>query len=141
MPSGVKKSGARRIFLLPMTGSIVMMPVMTMQPLQQRLAQIKTELLHLGPIHPGSISEQYNVCGTPGCRCKDAKNPRKHGPYGQLSYTWRGKGATRFVRPERLALLREKIARYRQFRALTDEWVDLAIRLEQMERDAARRAP
>lgn len=114
---------------------------MTKQPLQQRLARIKAELLALGPIHPGSISAQYNVCGTPGCRCKDPKRPQKHGPYGHLSYTWRGKGVTRFVRPERLAVLEEKIASYRRFRQLTAEWVDVAIALEQLERKAAPRGP
>jgi len=41
--------------------------------------------------------EQYNVCGKPGCHCKDAKNPQKHGPYNQLSFTRRGQGGTRFV--------------------------------------------
>jgi len=114
---------------------------MTLQRLQQRVAQIKAELLALGPMHPGSISAQYNVCGTLGCRCKDPKKPAKHGPYGHLSYTWRGKGATRFVRPERLAVLREKIARYRRFRELTDEWVDVAIALEALERGTAQPEP
>ena len=111
---------------------------MTIQHLQQRLARIKAELLALGPIHPGSISEQYNVCGTPGCRCKDPKKPVKHGPYPHLSYTWRGKSTTRFVRPARVVALQEKIVRYKQFRELTAEWVDLAIALERLERDAAK---
>jgi len=56
-----------------------------------KIAQLKQELAELGPMHPGSLSEQYNVCGKPGCRCKDPKNPQKHGPYYQLSFTWRGK--------------------------------------------------
>ena len=47
-------------------------------------------------MHPGSLREQYNVCGKAGCRCKDPKKPQKHGPYYQLSYTWRGKSSTPF---------------------------------------------
>jgi len=110
---------------------------MTILQLQQRLAKIRAELVTLGPIHPGSLSEQYNVCGTPHCRCKDPKAPHKHGPYVQLSYTWRGKGTTRFVRPGRVATMRQKIENYRRFRELTAKWVDVAIALEALERKAA----
>jgi hypothetical protein len=112
---------------------------MTKQHLQRRLAQIKAELLALGPIHPGSLSEQYNVCGTPGCRCKDPNKPEKHGPYYQLSYTWRGRGSTRFVRPARLKTLKEKLDNYRRFRALMGEWVDTEMALEALEREAAKK--
>jgi len=100
-----------------------------------KIAQLKQELAELGPMHPGSLSEQYNVCGKPGCRCKDPKNPQKHGRYYQLSFTWRGKGRTRFVRAEHLAGIREKIANYKRFRELTDEWVDLVVEREQRERE------
>ena len=55
--------------------------------------------------------------------------------YYQLSFTWRGKSRTRFVRAERLAGVREKIANYKRFRELTDEWVDLVMELEQQERE------
>jgi len=93
----------------------------------------------MGPIHPGSLSEQYNVCGTPGCRCKDAKKPEKHGPYWNLSYTWRGRGSTRFVRPDRIERMREKLANYARFRELTREWVDVAVALEKADREAAKK--
>jgi len=86
-----------------------------------QLIYIKDKLADLGPIHPGSLSEQYNVCGTPGCRCKDPKNPVKHGPYYQLSYS--------------VEVTREKIANYKRLRELTAEWVDLAIALETLERE------
>ena len=110
---------------------------MTIKQLEARLARIQAELLALGPIHPGSLSTQANVCGTPGCQCKDPQAPQKHGPYHQLSYTWRGKSTTRFVRPGRVALLQAKPARYQRFRELTAAWVDVAIALEALERQAA----
>ena len=103
--------------------------------IERKIGHLKQQLAKLGPMHPGSLSEQYNVCGKPGCRCKDAKNPQKHGPYYQLSFTWRGKGHTRFVRAERLAEVRQKLANYKCFRELTDEWVDLVVELEQQERE------
>src|SRR5260370_1765574 len=90
-------------------------------------------------MHPGSLSEQYNVCGKPGCRCKDLKNPQKHGPYHKLSFTWRGQGGTRFVRAERLAEMRQKLANYKRFRELSDERVHLTVELEQVERERSKK--
>ena len=107
------------------------------QRLAARLARIQAELVALGSIHPGSLSTQANVCGTPGCACKDPRHPQKHGPYHQLSYTWRGKSTTRFVRPGRVAILKAKLARYQRFRELTAAWVDVAIAREALERQAA----
>ena len=88
----------------------------------------------LGPMHPGSLGEQYNVCGKAGCRCKDPKKPQKHGPYYQLSYTWRGRSTTRFVRPERVDGMQRKVANYKRFRELVNEWVDLEVEREKAER-------
>lgn len=112
---------------------------MTLSQIERRLAQIRAALAALGPIHPGSLSAQYNVCGRAGCRCKAATRPRKHGPYTQLSYTWRSRSTTRFVRAPRVRVLRAKLANYRRFRALVNTWVDLAIALEEGERRAAER--
>ena len=103
---------------------------------QQRIAEIKRELSELGPLHPGTISEQYNICGTAGCRCKDPKAPRKHGPYYQLSYGWRGKSSSLFVRADQVRAMREKVASYKRLQELVREWVDLAMEAERRERRA-----
>lgn len=113
---------------------------MKIQSLQQRIRTIQAEMAALGPIHPGSLSQQYNVCGNPACRCKDPRRPQKHGPYYQLSYTWRGKSTTRFVRPLRVEAMRAKLATYKRLRELIHQWVDAAIALEQAERKATREA-
>lgn len=111
---------------------------MTRAKIERRIEEVKRELADLGPMHPGSLSEQYNVCGRPACRCKDPKEPRKHGPYYQLSYAWRGKSSSRFVRPDQLAPMREKVANYKRFRELVNEWVDLAVEMERVERAEAK---
>src|SRR5580700_10592403 len=113
----------------------IMISDMKNAPIERKIEHLKRQLAELGPMHPGSLSEQYNVCGKSGCRCKDPRNPQKHGPYYQLSFTWRGKSRTRFVRAERLAGVREKVGNYKRFRELTDEWVDLVVELEQQERE------
>src|SRR4029077_12354063 len=49
-----------------------------------------------------------------------------------------GWGGTRFVRAERLAEMRQKLANYKRFRELSEEWVDLTLELEQVDREQAR---
>ncbi len=114
--------------------------MMNLAQVQRRLVQVKRQLLELGPVHPGSISEQYNVCGQPGCRCKDPHKPQKHGPYYQLSFTWRGKSSTRFLRPEQVQPMRRKVANYKRLRELVNEWVALEIERERAEREKEKRA-
>src|SRR5216683_2690299 len=84
----------------------------------RRIAQIKTELAQLGPVRPGHLSQQYNVCGTPGCRCKAAP-PEKHGPYYQISYTWQGKSSSQFVRRENLTAVQQQLRNYERLREQT----------------------
>jgi hypothetical protein len=125
----------RAFFLLTGAGSHYIAIGMTPTQIRQRIAKLQQQLLALGPLHPGSISEQYNVCGTPGCRCKNAQDPQKHGPYYQLSFTWRGKSSSRFLRPEQVTEMRLKVDNYKRFRELTSQWVELAVDLEQAERE------
>ena len=96
---------------------------------ERRAQQLRKKLHEIGPMLPGSISEQWNVCGTPGCRCKDAENPVKHGPYYQLSYTIGGRSSTMFVKKEGLAEVRRRVKRYAQFKSLCKELVqaDVAV--------------
>jgi hypothetical protein len=97
------------------------------QKRQQRINQLKAQLKEIGPMRPGSLSRQYNVCGKLGCRCKDPKNPRRHGPYYQLNYVYGGKKTSEFVRPQNLPQVRTQLANYRRFRRLTDQWIGLAL--------------
>ena len=111
------------------------------QRLQKRIASIKALLMSLGPLHPGSLSEQYNVCGKPGCRCKDPRHPRRHGPYYQLNYVFRGKKTSRFVPRQEVAQLREELARYKALRRSTEQWTGLALQIAQAERKMKPRLP
>ena len=88
------------------------------QFLEEKIQEIKTRLMDLGEMRPGSLSQQYNVCGKPGCRCKDPKNPQRHGPYYQLSYVHQGKSTTQFIRPELRATVRAQISTFKKFRKL-----------------------
>ena len=105
--------------------------------LQARIETIKKHLAALGEIRPGSLSEQYNVCGTPGCRCKDPENPKKHGPYYQLSYTHKGRSTSEFVKKADVALVRRQIKNYRTFKKLTEEWVDISVKIGKLRKKAS----
>lgn len=106
---------------------------------QRRIETIQAELATLGPLRPGSLSQQYNVCGNPTCRCK-ADPPQKHGPYYQLSYTWHGRSRTEFVRRDDLAAVKAQLRNYERLRTLIDEWIDAGIELADLERQS-RRSP
>ena len=99
--------------------------------LETRIAQIKSQLQAQGPMRPGSLSRQYNVCGKHGCRCKNAEYPRRHGPYYQLNFVYRGKKTSKFIRKEILNQVRTELANYKKFRRLTDQWIGLALHLAQ----------
>jgi len=101
--------------------------------LQQRINRLKSQISALGPLRPGSLSRQYNVCGKPGCRCKDSKNPRRHGPYYQLNYVYDGKKTSEFVRPQNLKAVRLQLANYKRLRQLTDQWVGSALKPARLE--------
>ena len=99
---------------------------MTEREIHTRIDIIKNELAALGPLHPGSISRQYNVCGNPACRCK-ADPGQRHGPYSQLSYAYQRKSTSTFVREPDLAAVEQELRNYERLRALVDEWIGLSI--------------
>jgi len=96
--------------------------------LERQVERIKQELLELGDLRPGSLSEQFNVCGTPGCKCKKSP-PQKHGPYYQVSYTRKGKSGTKFVKRQQVAAVKRQLRNYARMRELVDRWVQAATEL------------
>ena len=102
------------------------------QQIDEQILQIKQQLLALGPLHPGSISRQYQECGKSGFKSHAPKEPQLHGPYTKLTYAYHGKFTCRFVRAQAVAEVTALVATFKQFRKLTDDWVALAIRRAQL---------
>jgi len=96
--------------------------------LETRIEALKGQIVALGDLRPGSLSQQYNVCGTPNCRCK-ASPPQKHGPRYELSYTRKGKSGTRLVKRHELPQIKKAMANYARLRELLDRWIDLSTEL------------
>lgn len=100
--------------------------------LEGQIVQIKNDIAELGEMRNGSISEQYNICGNPACRCKDKENPQKHGPYYQLSYSFNKRSTSEFVRSEDVGKVRKQLSDYKTFIRLKDEWVGISIQLAKL---------
>jgi len=84
---------------------------------QAQLARTQAEFAQLGPMRPGSLSQQY-------------KDPAaKTGAYWQLSYTHKMHSRTRYVRPEEVTHLKPLLANFKRFRELVDRCVDLSIQI------------
>lgn len=114
------------------------------QSLEKRIQKIKQQLVELGDLRPGALSQQYNVCGKPRCQCK-ATPPLRHGPYYQISFTRQGKSTTQFVRKPDVEDVQQQLANYRQLRTLVEEWIGLsaelsALRLRQRHQESQKSA-
>ena len=90
---------------------------------RKSVAKIKEALNALGPMLPGSISTQWNVCGKAGCRCKDPDDPQRHGPYYQLSFSVGGRSSTMFLKKEEVPAVQKCLQRYKRFKQLATELV------------------
>ena len=82
---------------------------------------IKEEILNAGRFHPGKISLQYTVCNNKNCHCHDKINPKKHGPYYQLSYSVKGKSRTRFIKSNDLDKVTDYINEYKRIKELLSD--------------------
>jgi hypothetical protein len=95
----------------------------------EKVERIRRRLINLGPILPGSIGEQWNVCGTAGCKCKDPVKPKKHGPYYQLSFSVGGRSSSLFIRKEDLLEARKRVRNFQEFKKLTTELIQANVDL------------
>jgi len=110
------------------------MSIKTISQLQKRIDRIKKRICDLGDLRPGKLSQQYNVCGKKNCRCKDKKDPIKHGPYYQISYTHRGKSRSEFVKKKNVSEVKRQLKNFSTFRELTNEWIDAALELTKLKK-------
>lgn len=100
---------------------------MQLTKMEKRVEKIKQALQEVGEMRPGSLNTQLTVCGRPGCVCQDQRNPKRHGPYYQLSYVHQGKSTTQFIQKDLVRTVTQQLKNYKTFKALTSEWVELAL--------------
>ena len=83
--------------------------------IEKRIEGIKSELVGLKVMRPGSLTRQY----------KDPKS--KTGAYYQLSYTLDMRSRTEYIRQEWVSDIQCQIKRYKRYKQLNAEWVALSI--------------
>ena len=99
----------------------------SLQRLEGQIEELKRELLALGPMRPGSITQQYRL------------PKERERPFYQLSYTHHMRSRSEYVRPENLAALRKETATFKRFKTIIDRWVGLALKASRLRvRDAAK---
>lgn len=92
--------------------------------IEAEIARIKKSLMKLGRMHPGSLSMQKRSHG---------------GEYHQLSYSYGGKGHTKYVRSEDVPDVIRELRNYGRFRELTSRWIELEVELARLRRVKAGR--
>jgi len=98
-----------------------------LERVEEQIEVLKRAMLALGPMRPGSLTKQY----------RDPKARRL--PFYQLSYTYRMRSRSEYVRKENLSALRKETANFKRFKKLIDRWIDLALKASRMRvREAAK---
>lgn len=100
----------------------------SVRSLQSRIARTKAAIAALGDMRPGHLSVQMKPSG---------QNRR---PYTQLSYTFRKKGHTDYIRPEDVPRVKAEVETYRKFKTLCERLVALSLELSKL-KSASRPAP
>ena len=74
---------------------------------EKTIRLLKQRLVDLGDMRPGTLSVQY-------------RNPAERKiPFNQISYTYRGRSRSEYVRPENLDAVRREIEAYKRFKCYT----------------------
>jgi len=86
----------------------------------KKIQKIKKKLNAIGDMRPGSLTKQIPKNGKKG--------------YFQLSYTYKMKSKTEYVKPENVLKIRNEIKEYKRFKMLVQQWLDLAIQKSKFEK-------
>lgn len=88
--------------------------------IDKKIEKIKNALISIGDMRPGSLTKQFPKNGKKG--------------YYQISYTYKMKSKTEYVKPEWVAKTRKEIKEYKKFKNLIQLWLDFAIQKSKLEK-------
>ena len=91
------------------------------EAIEKRIKYLKKELIAIENMRPGLLTKQY----------KNSKE--KIGGYYQISYTYKMKSKTDYVRKIHIEKLNKEINNCKKFCKLTKEWIDLALQKSKLE--------
>ncbi|RKY25291.1 MAG: hypothetical protein DRP79_06780 [Planctomycetota bacterium] len=89
--------------------------------IEKEIEAIRRKIMEFDLVCPGTLTERYNTCGNPNCRC--ARDPSaRHGPY----YDWTRREKGRFVHtlmsPAQADEIERAIANHKKVLELLAEW-------------------
>jgi hypothetical protein len=96
----------------------------TRQQLELRRQQVVEQMLALGPMKRGTLSEQYLSVPQKG-----QEEPALRGPYYVLSRKLSGKTVSERIAPKRVERVRQEIGQYNRFVELSREFVEISEQL------------
>lgn len=82
------------------------------------IREIRRKLGKLGDMRPGVLSRQVSI-----------HNGKR---YYQISYTYRMRSKTEYVRPNQVRRLKGEVREFKKFKALMQKWVDIALELSRL---------
>lgn len=88
----------------------------SLKKLEKKIRGLRSRLVELGDIRPGTLSVQY----------RDPTERKK--PFHQISYTHKGKSRSEYVRAQNLRTVRCELTAYKKFRSIVEEIIDLSIK-------------
>jgi hypothetical protein len=94
--------------------------VKPLQRIEDEIRAIKSQLLNIGNMRPGSLTKQYR------------NRKERTGEFYQISYTYKMKSKTEYVRPEFIEEISQQIRNYKNFKSLIEKWVALGILYSQL---------
>ncbi len=97
--------------------------------LEEKIQKLKKSIADLGQIRPGSVSQQ--IAGGPG------RKPRK---YWQISYTYKMRSRTDYLRDELVDAVTKETLEYKKFKKIVDEIIELSIQLSKEKIEIAKKS-
>ena len=98
------------------------------QKLEDKILKLKQSVAGLGSLRPGSVSQQ--IAGGPN------RKPRK---YWQISYTYKMRSRTDYLRDELVESIKNETLEYKKFKKIFDQIIELSIQLSKEKIEMSKR--
>lgn len=94
---------------------------------QRKYQEAKAELLALGFVLQGSVTERWIECGKAACRCHQDTQAR-HGPYYQWSWKSRGRTSSVYLTKQQATLCRQWVRNHRRMEKILKRLREISLR-------------
>ena len=98
------------------------------QKIEDKILKLKQSVANLGNLRPGSVSQQ--IAGGPN------RKPRK---YWQISYTYKMRSRTDYLRDDLVDSIKSETLEYKKFKKIIDEIIDLSIQISKEKIEIAKK--